>query len=138
MVNSRRTGSGRGSWRAREWRRWGHYLYESATQFFLRMSPVKLSCWLNFIFDSVTVIRQISCTTSVATSAFGPPQFEGLVSDSPFSTITLSVPSRGGYFVFDATTAAVPDPSTWTMMLLGFVTLGWPIDGRSALSARLR
>jgi hypothetical protein len=65
-------------------------------------------------------------TTSVPTSAFGPSQFEGFVSDSPFNAITLSVPSPDGYFVFDVTTAtaAVPEPSTWAMMIIGFLGLG--------------
>jgi hypothetical protein len=64
-------------------------------------------------------------STSVATTAFGQPQFEGFVSDSPFDTITLSVPSPNGYFVFDAVTAAVPEPSTWAMMILGFAGVGF-------------
>jgi len=29
-------------------------------------------------------------------------------------------------------TAAVPEPSTWAMMILGFVGLGFPIAGRTS------
>jgi PEP-CTERM motif len=66
-------------------------------------------------------------TTSVGTVGFGPAQFEGFISTSPFDTITLSVPSPDGYFVVDVTTAvaAVPEPSTWAMLLLGFAGVGF-------------
>jgi hypothetical protein len=68
-------------------------------------------------------------TSSVSTTAFGnPPQFEGFTSDTAFTTITLSDRLPNGWFVFDVTTAvasAVPEPSTWAMMILGFCGLGF-------------
>jgi hypothetical protein len=67
-------------------------------------------------------------STSVPTvTPFGPTQFEGFVSTTPFDTITFSVPSPDGYFVVDVTTAvaAVPEPSTWAMLLLGFAGIGF-------------
>jgi hypothetical protein len=65
-------------------------------------------------------------TTTVSTTAFGKPQFEGFVSNKPFDTITLTDSLPNGWFVFDVTTAtaAVPEPSTWAMMIIGFLGLG--------------
>jgi hypothetical protein len=65
-------------------------------------------------------------TTTVSTTAFGQPQFEGFVSNTPFDTITLTDSLPNGWFVFDVTTAtaAVPEPSTWAMIIIGFLGLG--------------
>jgi hypothetical protein len=53
-------------------------------------------------------------------------QFEGFVSNTSFDTITITDSQPDGWFVLDVTTAvaAVPEPSTWAMMLLGFCGLG--------------
>lgn len=53
--------------------------------------------------------------------------FFGLVSDKAFSSFTIT--SRGGMGLFDnlsfgAFSSAVPEPSTWAMMIVGFAGVG--------------
>jgi hypothetical protein len=76
--------------------------------------------------DGVFSLSNGFTSNPIPTTAFGPAQFEGFVSDTAFNTITLTVPTDG-FFVFDLTTAvaAVPEPSTWAMMLLGFLGVGF-------------
>ena len=73
-------------------------------------------------------------TTAVAANDYSPDtdtlstQFLGFLSTTPFSTITLSVPEDASWVVEDvtiATASTVPEPSTWAMMLAGFVGLGY-------------
>jgi len=68
----------------------------------------------------------VSSPIVTLSTPFGSTQFEGFISSIPFSTISLSIPSTDGWIVLDVTTAvsAVPEPSTWAMMILGFTGLG--------------
>jgi hypothetical protein len=55
----------------------------------------------------------------------------GFISTDPFNAITLTVPTDASWVVSDFTTnaqaltSAVPEPSTWAMMLLGFAGVGF-------------
>ena len=72
-------------------------------------------------------------STSVVANDYSDPnlgtQFLGFLSTTPFSTITLSVPAgETSWVVEDVTTGtatSVPEPSTWAMMLVGFLGLGY-------------
>ena len=82
------------------------------------------------LFNSTTATFSLSngFTTSVVTpSAAFATDFLGFVSNTPFNTITLSVPSQQSWVVadFEFGASAVPEPSTWAMMLLGFAGLGF-------------
>jgi hypothetical protein len=91
--------------------------------------------------DETLTFNVNGLTQTENVTALEQPQFLGFTSDTPFSTVTLSVDAPLGYFVFDVTTAAVasvPEPSTWAMMLLGFLGLGFVAyrrKNRPALSA---
>jgi hypothetical protein len=57
-------------------------------------------------------------------------QFIGFISTDPFDAITLTVPDDASWVISDFTTAqalssAVPEPSTWAMMLIGFAGVGF-------------
>lgn len=60
----------------------------------------------------------------------GTGQFIGFVSDSPFTSLTLSAESGFAYTVDTirfgdrAAFGAVPEPSTWLLLLLGFFSVG--------------
>lgn len=60
----------------------------------------------------------------------GTGQFLGFVSDTPFTSLTLSAGSGFPYTVDTirygerAAFGAVPEPSTWLLLLLGFFTIG--------------
>jgi hypothetical protein len=51
--------------------------------------------------------------------------FYGFTSSTPFTSVTTSNPG-GTYVIMDnfALASAVPEPSTWAMMILGFVGIG--------------
>jgi PEP-CTERM motif len=55
--------------------------------------------------------------------------FFGAVSDRPFTSLTISTPALGALdnlMLGDAATVtAVPEPSTWAMMIFGFLGLGF-------------
>jgi hypothetical protein len=64
-------------------------------------------------------------------------QFIGFVSTDPFNSITLTVPDDASWVVSDfmtaqALTSAVPEPSTWAMMILGFAGVGFMAYRRKA------
>lgn len=83
----------------------------------------------NTLFASTTETFTLSngFSTSVLNTAninSGPTsEFIGFISTIPFNTITLEVPNGQSLVIADFTTAtsAVPEPSTWAMMILGFV-----------------
>ena len=56
-------------------------------------------------------------TLSVAVSGIHSIQFLGSVGDVPGVAVDD--------FTFNSVTAPVPEPSTWAMMILGFLGLGW-------------
>jgi hypothetical protein len=93
--------------------------------------------------SDVTISFGNYTSPSISTGSFGPIQFEGFTSDTPFQVVTLTFSGGDpdGFSVFDVTTAvaAVPEPSTWAMMLLGFCGLGFLAHRRrnqtSALAA---
>ncbi|MGB7418040.1 MAG: PEPxxWA-CTERM sorting domain-containing protein [Erythrobacter sp.] len=95
-------------------------------------------------FSFLTPISAFGLSTAFAESAtasFGggisgflslganTPGFFGVISDTPFSTVTVNV-SGSPQVGFDALsfgiaqTGAVPEPTTWAMMLLGFGFIG--------------
>jgi len=56
--------------------------------------------------------------------------FVGFISTTPFTTITLSVPSQNSWvitsFGYDVTNAsAAPEPTTWALLAVGFAALGY-------------
>ena len=103
----------------------------------ISLPAVENAFFLDFttLFSSTTATFTLSngFTTSVSPTVAFPnsPEFLGFISDAPFSTITLSVPSQQSWVVKDfgygafKGVAAVPEPSTWAMMLLGFAGLGF-------------
>jgi PEP-CTERM motif len=98
------------------------------------------------LFSSTTATFTLGngFTTSVGSTVTYPnaPEFLGFVSDVPFTTITLSVPSQQSWVVQDfeygSSISAVPEPSTWAMMLLGFVGVGFAAYRRKRNGLRLR
>ena len=71
----------------------------------------------------------------------GTGQFIGFVSDTPFSTVTLTA-NTGASFTLDtllfgsraAVVGAVPEPGTWAMMLIGFGAIGGALRKRRPAS----
>lgn len=65
-------------------------------------------------------------SVSPTTTAY-QKQFLGFVSDTAFNTITVTDTQPDGWFIFDVTTAvaAVPEPSSWAMLILGFAGVGF-------------
>lgn len=57
-------------------------------------------------------------------SGFSQPNFlfYGIVSNAPIGPITIDF--NGGLGILDDVTTAVPEPSSWVMMMLGFIALG--------------
>jgi len=78
--------------------------------------------------ETFTLSNGFSATVNQTPTILGPgpnSAFIGFLSTDPFDTITLSVPSDQSLVIADFTTAtanvsAVPEPSTWAMMILGF------------------
>jgi hypothetical protein len=91
----------------------------------------------NTLFTSTTETFTLSngFSTSVSPTpninSGGPNlQFIGFISDDPFTTIILSVPNDQSLVVADFTTAdanvpAVPESSTWAMIIMGFAGVGF-------------
>jgi hypothetical protein len=61
------------------------------------------------------------------TTAIGPINGPGFFVDTTFATTggVFSLQSLNGNTTFTATIAAVPEPSTWAMMILGFAGIGF-------------
>lgn len=62
---------------------------------------------------------------------FGTGQFIGFVSDTPFTSLTVSAPGQFAYtldtLIYGAreqVTGGVPEPTTWALMILGFAMVG--------------
>ena len=77
----------------------------------------------------LSLLRNVDTFTVDNTLPNFQTQFLGFVSTDPFNSITLTVPTDASWVVSDFTTAeslasAVPEPSTWAMMLLGFAGVG--------------
>jgi hypothetical protein len=72
-------------------------------------------------------LSNLFSTIVTPTVGFESTQFLGFVSSDPFSSLTLSVDANESWVVEDVTTAvaAVPEPSTWAMMILGFAGVGF-------------
>lgn len=76
----------------------------------------------------------------------GTGQFIGLTSTTPFTSITVNAASDFSYtldtLIYGSSApiigSAVPEPSTWAMMLLGFGIVGYTIRRRSNESTRIR
>jgi hypothetical protein len=87
-----------------------------------------------FADTTATFVLSNGYTTTVpandfdsSTSTLGT-QFLGFVSTTPFNTISLTVPEAASWVVEDVTSGtatAVPEPSTWAMMLISFAGLGF-------------
>ena len=94
----------------------------------------------------LSLLRNVDTFTVANTLPNFQTQFLGFISTVPFNAITLTVPTDGSWVVSDFTTnaqalaSAVPEPSTWAMMILGFAGVGfmayrrksWPPDSRSS------
>jgi hypothetical protein len=97
----------------------------------------------NTLFSSTTETFSLSngFSTSVSNTAniSGGPneEFIGFVSSDPFNQLTLSVPSDQSIVIADFTTAGVPEPASWVMLILGFFGLGTLIRLRRNASAIL-
>jgi hypothetical protein len=77
-----------------------------------------------------SLLRDVDTFTVANTLANLQTQFLGFISTDPFNSITLTVPDDASWVVLDFTTAqalttAVPEPSTWAMMILGFMGIGF-------------
>ncbi len=92
------------------------------------------------LFSSTTATFTLSngfstVITNTAISANGATQFLGFLSDQAFDTITVSVLGHDSIVIADfetATLAAVPEPSTWALMLVGVAGAGLALRRRSA------
>jgi hypothetical protein len=88
----------------------------------------------------LSLLRSVDTFTVADTLPDFQTQFLGFVSTDPFNSITLTVPDDASWVVSDFTTAqaltsAVPEPSTWAMMILGFCGLGFMAYRRKSVSA---
>jgi hypothetical protein len=85
----------------------------------------------------LSLLRSVDTFTVANTLPNFQTQFLGFVSTDPFNSITLTVPDDASWVVSDFTTAqaltsAVPEPSTWAMMILGFAGVGFMAYRRKA------
>jgi hypothetical protein len=77
------------------------------------------------------LLRNVDTFTVANTLPNFQTQFLGFISTDPFNAITLTVPTDASWVVSDFTTnaqaltSAIPEPSTWAMMLLGFAGVGF-------------
>ena len=106
----------------------------------------------NTLFNSTTATFSLgngfsTIFADTATTSNSPGgtslDFLGFTSTTPFTTITFSVPSQQSFVVADfnygaaLATGAVPEPSAWAMMIVGFATIGYFARRRSGLAPRL-
>jgi hypothetical protein len=79
----------------------------------------------------LSLLRNVDTFTVANTLPNFQTQFLGFISTVPFNAITLTVPTDASWVVSDFTTnaqalaSAVPEPSTWAMMILGFGGIGF-------------
>jgi hypothetical protein len=79
----------------------------------------------------LSLLRNVDTFTVANTLPNFQTQFLGFISTDPFNAITLTVPTDASWVVSDFTTnaqaltSAIPEPSTWAMMLLGFAGVGF-------------
>jgi hypothetical protein len=114
----------------------------------ITLPSAETAFYLDFttLFTSTTATFDLSnafSTTVSPTVAYpNTPEFLGFVSSAPFTTITLTVPSQLSWVVADFGygswngVSAVPETSTWAMLLIGFCGLGY-ISCRRQLSRRV-
>lgn len=103
----------------------------------ITLPSAETAFYLDFttLFSSTTATFDLSngfSTTVSPTVAYpNTPEFLGFVSNMPFTTITLTVPSQQSWVVADFGygswngVSAVPETSTWAMLLIGFCGLGY-------------
>jgi hypothetical protein len=85
----------------------------------------------------LSLLRNVDNFTVANTLPNFQTQFLGFISTDPFNAITLTVPTDASWVVSDFTTAqaltsAVPEPSTWAMLILGFAGVGFMAYRRKA------
>jgi hypothetical protein len=96
--------------------------------------------------SNVTIAFGSYTSPSITTGAFGPIQFEGFTSDTPFqvATLTFTGGDPDGFSVFDVTTgtkaaSAVPGPIVGAglpgLIMAGGGLLGWLRRRKAALAA---
>ncbi len=110
----------------------------------ITLPSAETAFYLDFttLFTSTTATFDLSngfSTTVTSTVAYpNAPEFLGFISSDPFTTITLTVPSQQSWVVADfGYGSAIPEPSAWVLMLVGFGGLGFAACRRqSNLSQR--
>jgi len=102
----------------------------------MHLTDAQLQAVVNWMNDGeigpspiLSLLRNVDTFTVANTLPNFQTQFLGFSTD-PFNAITLTVPTGGSWVVSDFTTAqalnsAVPEPSTWAMMILGFAGVGF-------------
>ena len=73
--------------------------------------------------------------SSAAPGLYDTPHFFGVISDTSFTSLLITAPDTDGFNHLNVSEAyvgqaAVPEPSTWAMMLLGFGGLGAMLRSR--------
>lgn len=68
-------------------------------------------------------------------------QFVGFISDTPFTSVTISSAANSGYtldtLLFGNANAVVPEPSSWALMIFGFGMIGAARRQQPRAKARL-
>jgi hypothetical protein len=99
---------------------------------------------LNFgTFDGYPVdflINGFTITSSSIADIYQPNGFFGVTDLAPFTTVLVSSGTEALYLndvAFGAAVSAIPEPSTWAMMILGFAGIGFLSYRRSRRSAAI-
>ena len=93
------------------------------------------SAAIQFLRQDVIDVQFLLVSPSISTFYAGPQLYSGN-ENSPTMLTGVFAFSNGTLSVTDVSSAAVPEPGTWAMMLFGFGAIGWSLRVRGRKFAR--
>lgn len=95
----------------------------------------------NFLFVTGLPFTDLGVSFSLANGTFANLFLDDVSTGEYFATNLAGSTGRTnaiGVFTYSAANAAVPEPATWAMMLLGFGAMGYAVRRRGKVDARIR